>query len=307
MKSRIFNLLNSIIKKFDSPKKLVVPLPYEESTISAIAFAYRYRAIYPILIGNKGKIKKVINIRNVNFKYDIINEDNVYKAIEKSIELVKNKEADILMKGLINTDTLLHIVLDKEKGLKKRNSILSHVAAFDIPTYKKILIITDAGVNIQPDFNRKMEIIKNSINFAKALNIKNPKVAILAAVEKVLPTMPATIDANLITKVSKQGKFKDAYVEGPFALDNAVSTKSVYIKGIKSKVAGNADILVLPNIESANILYKSLTCLANAKVASLVVGASIPLIIPSRADDKISKFLSIMLGCAYSEKYEKNI
>ncbi|MFH1824861.1 MAG: bifunctional enoyl-CoA hydratase/phosphate acetyltransferase [Candidatus Firestonebacteria bacterium] len=303
MKSKIFNLLNPIVKKFSSPRKLVIPLPYEDSTISALALAYKHKVIYPTLVGDKNKIKKLIT-KNIDFKYDLIHEKDEYKAIEKSIELVRNKEFNILMKGMVKTNTLLHIVLNKEKGLKGE-SILSHVAVFDIPTYKKVLLITDAGVNIQPDFNRKMEIIENSINLAKVLNIKNPKVAILSAVEKVISSIPATIDADLITKVSKQGKFKDATIEGPFALDNAISVSSAKVKGIKSEVAGQADILILPNIESANILYKALTYFARAKVASLVIGASIPLVIPSRTDDKMSKFLSIMLGCVYSEKHEK--
>ena len=299
MKSRIYELLKPVVEGFKAPKKLAAIMPYEESTLKALQLASRQKIIKPVLIGDGNRIESLL--KNIKFKCEIVNENE----IGRGVEYARDSKSEILMKGSLNTDALLRAVLDKEKGLE-RHSIFSHSAVFDIPQYSKLVIITDAGVNISPDLIRKIAIIENSIRVARVIGVHNPKVAVLAAVEKVVfPAMPATQDASLLAQMSSQGRFKDAVVDGPFALDNAVSKHSVKTKGIKSRVAGNADILVLPNIEAGNILYKSLTCFAMAKAASLVVGANIPLVVPSRADDAETKYLSIMLAAAYSEKHEK--
>jgi len=294
-------LLKDIIKKFSRPKKLAAVMPYEDSILSALEMAANAGVVSATLIGNKEKLIECL--KGHEFKYEIINEEDIGNAIG----FVKENKFELLMKGSMNTDSLLHAVFDKERGLKT-DSILSHVALFEIPSYKKLLIVTDAGVNIRPDLMRKASIIDNALAVSRVIGVKAPKVAVLAAVEKVIyPAMPATRDADMLREMSDQGRFKDARVEGPFALDNAVSEKSVKTKGIKGSVAGDADILMLPDIESANILYKSLTCFAKAKVASIVVGAKIPLVVPSRADDPVTKYLSILLAAVYSENYEKNI
>jgi len=281
------------------PKKLAVLLPYEDSTLKALQVACKTGVIKAVLIGDKSRIETLLE--KYKFKCEIVNETEV----SRGVEFVRNNKYEILMKGSLNTDVLLHAILDKEKGLE-RHSIFSHNALFDIPTHNKLVIVTDAGVNISPDLTRKIAIIENSIIVANVIGIETPKVAVLAAVEKVIfPAMPATQDASLLAQMSTQGRFKNAVVDGPFALDNAISAASANAKGIKSTVAGNADILVLPNIEAGNILYKALTCFARAKAASLVVGANIPLVVPSRTDDSETKFLSILLAAVYSERYEK--
>ena len=299
MRSRIFEILKPVVAGFKTPKKLAVIMPYEDSIFKALELACKSSFLKPVLIGRQSKIESLL--KKYRFKHEIIDEEDVARGVE----FVRNSKCDILMKGLLNTDVLLHAILDKEKGLPRR-SMFSHSALFDIPLYGKPVIVTDAGVNISPDLTRKIVIIENSIKVAQAIGVKYPKIAVLAAVEKVVfPAMPATQDASLLAQMSAQGRFKDAVVDGPFALDNAVSAYSAKTKGIKSIVAGNADILLVPNIEAGNILYKALTCFAKAKAASLVVGANIPLVVTSRADDTETKFLSIMLAVAYSEKHEK--
>jgi phosphate butyryltransferase len=305
MESRIFDLLKPIVDKFKSPKKMVIPFPYEESFLRSIQQAFEGKVIQPTLIGSKRKIEGLIKSKKLDFKYSLIDEEDTDRCLKKSMELLKSEGYDFLAKGLVNTDTLLHAVLDKETGLK-RESILSHTALFEIPGFKRLIIITDAGVNISPDLTRKMQIIENAVKIAKVIGIKKPKVAVLAAVEKVIyPAMPATRDADLLAQMSKQGRFKDAIVEGPYALDNAVSIESAKTKGITGLVAGQADILLVPNIEAGNILYKSLTCFAKAVAAGIVVGASHPLVVSSRADDAETKFLSILLAAVYAETHEE--
>ena len=296
MRSRIFELLKPVVSDFLMPKKLAVLLPYEDSTLKALQVACKTGVIKAVLIGDKSRIETLLE--KYKFKCEIVNETEV----SRGVEFVRNNKYEILMKGSLNTDVLLHAILDKEKGLE-RHSIFSHNALFDIPTHNKLVIVTDAGVNISPDLTRKIAIIENSIIVANVIGIETPKVAVLAAVEKVIfPAMPATQDASLLAQMSTQGRFKNAVVED---FENALSAASANAKGIKSTVAGNADILVLPNIEAGNILYKALTCFARAKAASLVVGANIPLVVPSRTDDSETKFLSILLAAVYSERYEK--
>ncbi|OGF51014.1 MAG: hypothetical protein A2231_11745 [Candidatus Firestonebacteria bacterium RIFOXYA2_FULL_40_8] len=299
MTSRIFDLLKPVVTGFKTAKKLAVIMPYEDSILKALELACKNIIIKPVLIGDQSKIESLL--KKYKFKCELVNEPDPGKGVE----FVRNNNCDILMKGALNTDVLLHAILDKEKGLE-RHSIFSHSALFDIPAHDKLVIVTDAGVNISPDLTRKIAIIENSLKVARAVGVENPKVAVLAAVEKVIfPAMPATQDASLLKQMSEQGRFPGAVVDGPFALDNAISSESAKTKGIKSIVAGKADILLVPNIEAGNILYKSLTCFAGAKAASLVVGANIPLVVTSRTDDTETKFLSIMLAAAYSEKHEK--
>lgn len=302
MKSRIFDLLKPIIEKFKTPKKLVIPCPYEGSILGALQLAWENKAVIPTLIGSRGRIESLIKNNNLNFKYELIDIEDRNECIKKSVELARENKFDVLMKGLLNTDSIFHAVLNKQDGLK-RTSIVSHCVLFEIPSYERLILITDCGINIQPDLTRKMQIIENAISIAKVIGIKKPKVAVLAAVEKVIyPAMPATRDADLLAQMSRQGKFGDAVVEGPYAIDNAVSIKSAETKGIRGEAAGKADILVVPDIEAGNILYKSLTYFAGAKAASIAVGASIPIVLTSRADDTETKFLSILLASVYAEK-----
>ena len=233
-------------------------------------------------------------------RIDIIEEPDHAESIYHAVELYKNGKIDMIMKGLTSTSTLLRVILDKERGIPP-DGILSHVGVCYLPQYKRLLFVTDAGVNINPSLRRKIEIIKNAANLAQGFGINNPKVAMLAAIEKVnLPAMPATLDAALISRMSDRGPFKNIVIGGPFALDNAISLNAADYKGIHHPVAGNADIVCVPDIESGNILYKAITVIAGLNLIGIVVGSKIPLIVTSRSDPDKTKYYSIVLGAYYS-------
>jgi phosphate butyryltransferase len=216
------------------------------------------------------------------------------------VALVRAGEADMLMKGVLDTSILLKAALNKENGLNA-GRLTSHVAVMEVPTYHKLLIVTDAAINIAPDLAGKLDIIANAVQVARAIGLANPKVALLAAVEKVnWDKMPCTADAAIITQMNRRGQLKGCIVDGPLALDNAVSAESAQIKKIVSEVAGDADILVAPDIEAGNILYKCLLDLGQAKGAGIVVGASKPIVLTSRADSAETKLASIALAALAS-------
>lgn len=299
---RIEDLLK-IAKKKKIPKKLVVAAPHDHSVLASIKDACQHGLIEPILVGSEKKIKKIAADTGLNLNgASIINKEDVKDSICEAVNLISHGSADILMKGLVATASLIHAVLDKEIGLRK-SGILSHVGIFNAPGLNKIMLLTDAGINIRPNLQRKLEIVRNAVKVSHILGIKCPKVAMLAAVEKInYPAMPATLDAMLIAQMAKKGLIKGAVVEGPLALDNAVSKESAQIKGIGGEVAGNADILCVPDIESGNILYKSLTCFSKTDIAGVVVGGMAPVVVCSRADSEKSKLLSIAISIILSEE-----
>jgi phosphate butyryltransferase len=225
----------------------------------------------------------------------IIDEKDGVEATRKATALVSSGEAQVLMKGLIDTSVIMKAVLDKEIGLRT-DSVISHVAVFDVPTYHKVFMVTDAAMIIAPDLDQKKKIIENAVKLAHSLDIAEPKVAVLAAKEKVSPKMEATVHAKELADMNKAGEISGCIVDGPFALDNAVSKESARIKGIDSVVAGDADILLAPDIEAGNVLYKALSFLANAKSAGLIVGTSKPIVLTSRADNEEAKLNSIVLA-----------
>lgn len=278
------------------PKKLAVAVAEDSDVLKAIKAAVELKIVIPILVGDKEKIENIA--KEINFdlqNIEIIDEKDKVNASRTATQLVSSKKADILMKGLVDTATILKQVLDSEIGLRT-DKVISHVAVFDMATYHKIFIVTDAAMNIAPDLNQKKEILENAVGLAKSLDIKMPKVAVLAAKESVSKKMPATIEAKELTDMNKNGEIKDCIVEGPLALDNAISKESARVKGIKSEVAGDADILLVPDIEAGNIFYKSLTFLGNAKSAGLIVGTTAPIVLTSRADNEEAKLNSIALA-----------
>lgn len=278
------------------PKKLAVAVAEDSDVLKAIKAAVELKIVIPILVGDKEKIENIA--KEINFdlqNIEIIDEKDKVNASRTATQLVSSKKADILMKGLVDTATILKQVLDSEIGLRT-DKVISHVAVFDMATYHKIFIVTDAAMNIAPDLNQKKEILENAVGLAKSLDIKMPKVAVLAAKETVSKKMPATIEAKELTDMNKNGEIKDCIVEGPLALDNAISKESARVKGIKSEVAGDADILLVPDIEAGNIFYKSLTFLGNAKSAGLIVGTTAPIVLTSRADNEEAKLNSIALA-----------
>lgn len=278
------------------PKKMAVAVAQDEDVLGAIKLAYEKGIVEPILVGDSELIQKLaagisFDISNVQ----IIDENDGVEATRKATALVSSGEAQVLMKGLIDTSVIMKAVLDKEIGLRT-DSVISHVAVFDVPTYHKVFMVTDAAMIIAPDLDQKKKIIENAVKLAHSLDIAEPKVAVLAAKEKVSPKMEATVHAKELADMNKAGEISGCIVDGPFALDNAVSKESARIKGIDSVVAGDADILLAPDIEAGNVLYKALSFLANAKSAGLIVGTSKPIVLTSRADNEEAKLNSIVLA-----------
>ncbi|QPC46810.1 phosphate butyryltransferase [Mangrovibacillus cuniculi] len=216
-------------------------------------------------------------------------------AATKAVQSVSSGEATVLMKGHVPTATLLKAVLNKEWGLRT-GAVLSHVAAFEVDGFERLIWVTDAAMNIAPDLTQKAQIIQNSISIATSVGINKPKVAVLTAVEVVNPSMQATLDAAALVQMASRGQIKGASVDGPLALDNAISITAAEHKGIKGEVAGNADILMVPTIEAGNVLYKSLVYFANAKVGAVIAGAKAPIVLTSRADSAESKLYSLALA-----------
>jgi phosphotransacetylase len=213
----------------------------------------------------------------------------------KAVELVREGKAEILMKGSLHTDELMSAIVARDKGLRT-NRRISHVFIMDVPTYHKVLIVTDAAINIAPSLEDKIDICQNAIDLAISLGLERPKVAVLAAVETVTSKMPATIDAAALCKMAERGQITGALIDGPLAFDNAISREAATIKGIKSEVAGDPDILLAPDLEAGNILAKQLSFLANADGAGMVLGARVPVILTSRADSVRSRIASCAVG-----------
>ncbi|MEH7546350.1 MULTISPECIES: phosphate butyryltransferase [Bacillaceae] len=252
-----------------------------------------------ILYGDQEKIISLIKLQKQellnNHKLKIVHSDSVVSAAESAVQAVSNKQANVLMKGNIPSNIFLKAVLNKEYGLRTGN-VLSHTAFFEVPGFSQLLLITDAAMNIAPNLEQKVQIIKNTVALAKSVGIEMPKVAVIAAVEAVNPDMQATLDAAALTVMNKRGQISGCIVDGPLGLDNAISELAAEHKGIISDVAGKADILLVPTIEVGNVLYKSLIYFAKAKVGAVLAGASAPIVLTSRADSAESKLYSLALA-----------
>ncbi len=293
--SKSFEMLLQLAKD-NGPKKLSVAVAQDHEVLMAVKMAMDMGIITPILVGDSEKIKSICNDIKLDLSdIEIIDEEDPVIACRIATTLVSSGKADILMKGLVDTSIILKAVLDKEIGLRT-DRIISHVAVFEVSTYHKIFMVTDAAMNISPDLEQKKQIIENAVDLIKCFGVENPKVAVLAAKEKVSPKMEATVHAAELKRMNEEGIILNCIVDGPLALDNAINKESAKIKGIVSEVAGDADILLVPDINSGNILYKALTFLANAKSAGLIIGTSAPIVLTSRADNDESKLYSIALA-----------
>lgn len=282
-------------------KKLSVAVAQDEPVLEAVKAAKDRGIADAILVGDKSKIEEIATRIDMDLSlFEIIHEEDVKKAALLAIKLVSSGAADMVMKGLVDTATFLRSVLNKEVGLRTGN-LMSHVSVFEIEGIDRLILLTDAAFNTYPDLKQKVQIINNSVMVAKACGIQEPKVAPVCAVEVVNPDMPATIDAALLSKMSDRGQIKGCIVDGPLALDNALSEEAAKHKGITGSVAGKADILLLPNIDVANVMYKSLTYTANTKNGGILVGTSAPVILTSRADSFETKVYSIALAALVSE------
>lgn len=279
-------------------KRLVAAYANDAHTIEAVSAAADLGIIDPILVGDESIIKQQCEKEDIDAgKFTIIHEADEMGAARKAVEMINQKEADVLMKGALSTDKYMRAILDKEKGLLPPKATLSHVTVVEVPTYHKLIIVSDVAIIPAPDLAQKTAITGYVINTAHALGIEKPKVAMIAATEQMSAGMPACVDAAIISKMCDRGQIKGAIVDGPLALDVAIDKESVEIKKLVSPVAGDADCLVFPNIESGNVFFKTCTKLAGGELAALVVGAKCPAVLTSRGDSSKTKTYSIALAC----------
>jgi phosphate acetyltransferase len=274
------------------PVPTAVAHPCEASALAGALEAGEKGLIIPILVGPEAKIREIAAREGLDLgRTRIVDAPHSHASAAKAVELVRKGEAELLMKGSLHTDELLSAVVARETGLRTGRRI-SHVFIMDVPTYHKVLIVTDAAINIAPALEDKVDICQNAIDLAVTLGVSAPKVAILAAVETVTSKMPSTIDAAALCKMADRKQITHGILDGPLAFDNAISKDAARIKGIRSEVAGDPDILLVPDLEAGNILAKQLTFLANADSAGLVLGARVPIILTSRADSVRSRIAS---------------
>ena len=291
--------LNEIVQEAKRGKSMTLSVACGEDphTIEAVGRAVREGIVKATLIGDRGKIEKVSKEHSVDPQtFEIMDEREEGKALRLAVRLVKQKERDFLMKGLVDTSKYMKAILDKEMGLLPPGQILSHVTVVEFPLHPKLLIVSDVAVIPKPDLPAKIAMTSYCIEVAHSLAIEKPKVAIIAAVEKVNLKMDETLHAAVISKMAERGQIKGGIVDGPLALDTAVSKESCEIKGLRSAVDGDADVLIFPNIETANVFFKTCTQLAGGEIAGVVAGTEVPCILTSRADSEDSKFYSIALG-----------
>jgi len=295
---------NDVIKyaKERGPKIISVACSQDKEVLIAVDMAKKEGIANAILVGDIEKTKEIAKELNIDLDgYELIDEKDLAQASLKAVSLVSEGKADMVMKGLVDTSIILKAVLNKEVGLRTGN-ILSHVAVFDVKGYDRLFFITDAAMNLSPDLQGKKQIIENACVVAHALDIEEPKVAAICAKEKVNPKMQDTIDAKDLEEMCANGDIKGCIVGGPFALDNAVSEEAAKHKGMSHPIAGKADILLAPDIEAGNILYKSLVFFSETKNAGVIVGAKAPIILTSRADSEETKLNSIALGVLMAAK-----
>lgn len=282
--------------KKNTRKTISVAVAQDKVVLEAVLEAVDMDIVSAILVGEEDKIRAIAKENSLDLsKVRIVDVKGIDPAAAKAVELVVGGEADFLMKGLLGTANLLRAVLNKEKGLRT-SSLLSHVMLYDVESYGKLLFLTDGGMVTNPELKDKIGIVNNAVKVANALEIEMPKVAPVCAVEVVNPSMQATVDAAALSAMNKRGQIKGCIIDGPLGLDNAISKEAAQHKGIVSDVAGDADILLVPNIEAGNFLGKSLTYFAGAENAGVIMGAKCPVVLVSRADSAKSKLYSIALG-----------
>lgn len=284
--------------KTKKTRRIAVAAAADKPVLMALKQAMEDGIVIPVLVGNKEEILRMGSEINFNFDgLEIYDESNPKKAAQKAVELIRADKADVLMKGLVSSGDFLKAILNKELGLRKSGT-LSHVAFFESPNYHKLLGLTDAALNVEPEFHEKVAILKNAVEAFHKLGIDMPKVAVIGAVETVNPKMVPSTDAALMAVMNKRNQITGCIVDGPLALDNAVSAEAAHHKGIESEVAGEVDLICTPDIYSANIMYKTLNFLGGAISAAVIMGATVPVVLTSRSDTDQSKLMSIALAAA---------
>lgn len=276
--------------------KIAVAVAQDTEVLLAVNAAYDLGIASAVLVGDEAEIRAIAAKLNIDLaNYEIVHEADKVEACRKAVKLVRDKEADVVMKGIVDTSIILKAVLDKEIGLRQ-SPVLSHVAVFEVPGYDRLFYLSDAAMNIAPDLETKKHILRNTVQVAHALGNENPIAACLCAVEKVNPKMQATLDAAGLVEANQNGEITGCTVIGPLALDNAISVEAAHHKGITDPNAGHADILLVPAIEVGNVFYKSMVFMARAKNAGVIVGAKAPVVLTSRADSDETKLNSIALA-----------
>ncbi len=282
------------------PVRTAVAHPCDEISLRAVTAAAEARLIRPLLVGPEARIQSLARSLKLDLTgLALVNAPHSHAAAEKAVALVRAGEADALMKGSLHTDELMAEVVRKDTGIRTARRI-SHVFIMDVPTYPKALFITDGAINIFPDLEDKADIVRNAIDLAHALGIAVPKVAILSALETITSKIPSTIDAAALCKMADRGQIGGALLDGPLALDNAISRDAAAVKHIDSAVAGDADILIAPDLEAGNLLAKELSFLANADAAGIVLGARVPIVLTSRADSVRTHLASCAVAVLYA-------
>ncbi len=297
--------LEAIVEEVKKREKRTVSVAYGQDlhTLQAIEKGVKEGLFNAIVFASKAEVERIANANNIDISlFEIVDVPEEDEAIRQAVRAVRQKRADLLMKGLCHTANYMRGILNKEEGLLPPGAVLSHAFIIEIPTYHKLMVVSDAAVIPQPDLNMKKAMINYNVAISHKLGIDNPKVAVIAAVETVNPKMQATVDGALLSKMNERNQIKGCIVDGPLALDLAVSKESAEIKKVRSEVAGDADILIFPNIETGNAFYKCTTKLGNAKVAGIVTGTTAPAVLTSRGDSEDSKFLSLALAALIAEK-----
>lgn len=278
------------------PLRLAVVAAADRSVLEAVQEATQRGLVQPLLFGDADETRRLADTLRFPLPNDaIVGCASDLDAARLGVEAVSQQRADVLMKGMIHTDDFLRAILNKEAGLRT-GALLSHVFILEIPNPSRLLLVTDAAMNIAPDLTQKAQILLNAVFLGRVFGLEKPKVAVCAAVEVVNPAMPHTLDAAALAKMSDRGQFKDCVIDGPLALDNAVSANAARVKNIDSPVAGQADILLCPDIESGNMVVKTFAHLGNGRLAGVLVGAAAPIVLTSRADTSEAKMLSIAVA-----------
>jgi phosphate butyryltransferase len=301
-----------MIQNFEALKKQVRALPVrtivvavaeDAGVLTAINQALKLKIASVVLTGKKEIIHRILDECHIEAKQvQIVSASDEPQAIKEAVELIKEGTGHVLMKGLCSTAAFLKEILHKHNDLRAAR-VLSHVAMFESSSYPRLFMVSDAAVNIAPDLDAKIAITMNAAAVAHKIGYKRPKVALISAIEKVnYESMPSSVDAAVIAKMAERGQLGELIADGPLAIDNALSEEACTIKGIHSPVGGSADILIVPNIETGNVLYKGLTLIGNARVAGILVGTRVPVVLTSRADSEDSKFLSILLALNVSRE-----
>ncbi|MCD8216973.1 MAG: bifunctional enoyl-CoA hydratase/phosphate acetyltransferase [Clostridiales bacterium] len=293
-----FDVLVDKVKSFPEPKRVVVAAAGDAHTLEAIKEAVDEGIVTLVLVGDKAKIVEIAAEIGLSVaEDDIYDAPDAVEAAQKAVALIHEGKGDFIMKGKLETAQILKPVVNKETGLGT-GRVMSHFVLDEIPNYHKLIVTTDGGMMTYPTLEQKKDIIINTVETLKALGYENPKVACVAAVEKVNPKMPETVEADALKQMNLNGEIKDCIVEGPISLDIALSKEIADLKGFDSPVAGDADVILVPNIQVGNILGKSITVIAGGNMAGFIVGAQVPIVLTSRGSSAKEKYLSLVLAAA---------